>query len=116
MRPVAGCPAPWLVLFLVAGFLAGARDHDPLGLHRDRHRAVAGPVLGVDRIVLDRRVEPEPVALVAVVEGALERLLLAPAAAASTAPATPAALRLVVAVAVLVGLGLVGIGLVVLVG
>ena len=36
-------------------------------------RPVAGPVLGVDRVVDDRRVEPQPVALLAVVEGALER-------------------------------------------
>src|SRR5215217_4669282 len=87
MRPVAGCPAPWLVLFLVAGFLAGARDHDPIGLDRDRHRAVAGPVLGVHRIVLDRGVQPQAVALLAVVERPLELA----AAAAGTAPATASA-------------------------
>ena len=37
-------------------------------------------MLGVDGVVLDRGVEPEAVALLAVVEGALERLLLAPGA------------------------------------
>ena len=36
-------------------------------------RPVAGPVLGVDGVVLDGGVEPQPVALLAVVEGALER-------------------------------------------
>ena len=44
-----------------------------------RDGTVAGPVLGVDGVVLDGGVEPQAVALVAVVEGALERLLLAAA-------------------------------------
>ena len=55
-------------------------------------------MLGVDGIVLDRGVEPEAVALVAVVEGALERLLLAAGPAPAAAPAAAAALGLVVVV------------------
>jgi carbon storage regulator len=47
---------------------------------------MARPVLGIDRIVLDCGVEPEPVALLAVVEGAFEL-----AAAAATTPPAPAA-------------------------
>src|SRR5262245_65404393 len=59
-------------------------------------------MLRVGGIVLHRGVEPQPVALLAVVEGALERLRLAGAAPAapSAAPAAAAA-RLVVAVPVL---------------
>ena len=70
--------------------LAGAADDDPVGLDGHRDRPVAGPVLGVDGVLLDRGVEPEPVALLAVVEGALERLRAAPAAAAAAAPAAAA--------------------------
>jgi hypothetical protein len=48
-------------------------------------------VLGVDGIVLDRRVEPEPVTLVlAVIEGRLERAS-APAAAPASSPAAASA-------------------------
>ncbi len=58
---------------------------------------MAGPVLGVERVVLDRRVEPEAVAVLAVVEGALERLLATAAlAAAATAATTTAGCTLVV--------------------
>ena len=77
---------------VVGGLVSPARrDHDPVGLDRDRHGPVAGPVLGVDGVVLDGGVEPQPVALLAVVEGALERLAAAarPAAPAA-APAAPA--------------------------
>ena len=52
---------------------AGAPDHDLVLLDRDLDGAVAGPVLGVDGIVRDGGVEPQPVALLAVVERALER-------------------------------------------
>ena len=80
------------------------RDHDPLRLDDDGHRAVAGPVLGIDGVVLHRGVEPEPVALVAVVEGSLERArALAPAAPAAASAATLARL---VAVALVVGVAL----------
>ena len=57
-------------------------------------------MLGVDRVVLDRRVEPEAVAvLLAVVEGRLQRAFLRPAAA-SAAAAPAAALAGFVAVGV----------------
>src|SRR2546430_9697544 len=78
--------------------VAGAADDDLVLLDRHLDRPVAGPVLGVDGVVLHGRVQPQAVALLAVVEGALE---LAPAAtAAAPAPATPptASLRLVLAV------------------
>src|SRR5207237_5561790 len=73
--------------------LAGAADDDLVLLDRDGHGAVARPVLGIHRIVLHGRVEPQAVALVAVVEGPLERLALAPPAAAAPAAAPAAALR-----------------------
>src|SRR6188472_422494 len=90
-------PTTLLVLVLV-----GPADDDPLRLHRHGHRPVTGPVLGVDRVVLDGGVEPQPVALLAVVEGALQGAGAAPAAAPSAAPAAAAA-RLVV-VRLLLGL------------
>src|SRR5689334_6863045 len=58
-------------------------------------------MLGVGRVVLDRRVEPDAVALlVALVEGRLER----PAAAAAT-PSAPAATAPATAGAVVAGFG-----------
>src|SRR5262249_22623087 len=70
---------------LAAAGLAGAADDDLVGLDADGDLAFAGPVLGVDGVVLDRGVEPEAVALVfAMVEGRLD--LFAPAATAA-APA-----------------------------
>src|SRR5918997_642037 len=98
---VPGGPPLILVLVVPVAVLARAADDDALGLDGHDHRAVARPVLGVDGVVLDGGVEPEAVALVAVVEGALERLRLA-APAAAAAPAAPAALRLVLVVGVLV--------------
>src|SRR5215207_10755256 len=98
-------PRKWrsVVVFVVAGVLAGAADHDAVGLDGHRDRAVARPVLGVGRVVLHGRVEPEPVALLAVVERPLERLRLAGAAAATAATApTPPPARFVVAVPVAV--------------
>src|SRR4051794_5177597 len=68
-----------------------APDHDLVLLDRDLHRPVAGPVLGVDRVVLDGGVEPEPVALLAMVEGALERLAGAAPGAGAAATAGAAA-------------------------
>jgi hypothetical protein len=41
---------------LVVG--AGAADHYTILFDRDLHRAVACPMLGVDRVILDRRVKP----------------------------------------------------------
>ena len=75
---------------------ARAADDDAVLLDGDLDGPMAGPVLGVDRVVLDRRVEPQAVALLAVVEGALERARCrrrarsehpAPATAAATARA-----------------------------
>src|SRR4051794_23928256 len=80
----------------------GTADHDLVLLDRDLHRTVAGPVLGVDRVILDRGVEPQAVALFPVVERALERLGGAAAAAAPAGAATAGlGVRLLVA-----GLGL----------
>src|SRR4051812_40467457 len=71
---------------------------------------MAGPVLGIDRVVLDGWVQPQPVALLAVVEGALQRTGSGRRArpehsAPSTTAATPGAWagRLLV---VVLGLGL----------
>src|SRR4051812_16798461 len=83
-----------------------APDHDLVLLDRDLHRPVARPVLGVDRVVLDRGIEPEPVALLAMVEGALERLAgAAPGAAAAAAAGAPAGRRRLVAALFALGLG-----------
>ena len=71
-RPPHRGPQP-LILVVVRVLAAGAADHDLVLLDRDLDRPVAGPVLGVDRVVLDGRVEPQAVALIAVVEGRLER-------------------------------------------
>src|SRR5688572_29420817 len=63
---------------------------------------MAGPVLGVDRVLLDRRVEPEAVAVVAVVERPLEglaaALAAAPSAASAAAPGTVLAVALTLGV------------------
>ena len=90
-------PAEPLLLLVVA---VDAADDDPVLLDGDLDRPVARPVLGVDRVVLDRGVEPEPEALLAVVEGALERRgLRAPARRASATAAAAAAGRAVLLVA-----------------
>ena len=66
---------------------------------RTRDLALAGPVLGVDGVVLDRGVEPEAVAVgLAVVEGRLE-LFAAAAPAAAAATAAPRAAGALAAVA-----------------
>ena len=66
-------------------------QHNPLRLNRHPQRLLPRPMLGVGRVVLDRRVEPDPVALlVALVEGRLQRP--APAAAATTPAASPSSL------------------------
>src|SRR4051794_20711359 len=88
--------------------VARPADDDAVRLDRDLDGAVAGPVLGVDGVVLDGGVEPQPVALLPVVEGALEPGGAAPrpttAAAAAAAPGL--ASRLVVGGLLVVGLGL----------
>src|ERR1700733_13364176 len=72
--------------------LGRAADDDAVPLDGDLDGAVAGPVLCVDRVVLDRRVEPQAVALLAVIEGSLERARVAGSRARSEHPAssTPA--------------------------
>src|SRR5687768_13342735 len=96
---------------LVVVARARAADHDLVLLDRDLDGPVAGPVLRVDGVVRDRGVEPEAVALLAVVERRLDRAVAvgAPRAPAA-ARAPPTRLRLVVvvrlAVAVLRGPGL----------
>ena len=57
----------------VAVAATGAADDDLVLLDRDLDGPVARPVLRVGRVVLDGGVEPQPVALLAVVEGPLER-------------------------------------------
>ena len=73
------------VVAVVGVVVAGAADHDLILLDRHLDRPVAGPVLGVDRVVLDGGVEPQPVALLAVVERRFERLRLAAGAPAPAA-------------------------------
>src|SRR5207244_6428716 len=53
--------------------VAEAADDDAVlrDLHLDG--AMSGPVLGVDGVVLDGRIQPQPVALLAVIEGPLQR-------------------------------------------
>src|SRR3954451_23778829 len=82
----------------VVAVLLGAApaDHDLVLLDRDLDWPVAGPVLGVDRIVLDGGVEPQAVALLAVVERALQRTgRCGPAARAPAAPARGALGRVI---------------------
>src|SRR5215203_5547615 len=81
-----------VVVVLVA---AGAADDDLILLDRHLDGAVAGPVLGVDGVVLHGGVEPQAVALLAVVEGRLERARAALARAAA-APGAAARLGLLV--------------------
>src|SRR5664280_1528541 len=74
---------------------AAAADDDAVLFHRDLDRPVAGPVLGIDRVVLDGWVQPQPVALLAVIERALQRAGAAGARAGpehlASAPSTAAA-------------------------
>jgi hypothetical protein len=59
---------------IVGLFGAGAPDDDLVFLDRDLDGTVPRPVLGVDGVVLDGGVEPQSVALLAVIEGRLERV------------------------------------------
>jgi hypothetical protein len=87
--------------------LVGPADDDLVGLDDHGDRPVPGPVLGVDGVVLHGGVEPQSVALLAVVEGSLERLAGragdagagATAAAATTAATSPRALVAVLVLA-----------------
>src|SRR3954453_5496033 len=60
------------VLVVVAGVLADTADDDLVRFDRHLDLAVSGPVLGVHGVVGDGRVEPQAVALLAVVERALQ--------------------------------------------
>src|SRR4051794_9841339 len=94
-------PSSAVVVLVTA---AGPLDHDLVLLDRDLDGAVPGPVLGVDRVVLDGRIEPQAVALLAVVERALERsgaLARAAAAARATAGGGLLLLRILVGVVLL---------------
>src|SRR4051812_24090667 len=82
-------------LIFAVFFRSGAADHDLVLLDRDLDRAVARPVLGIDRIVLDRGIEPQAVALFAVIERALERTGRCGATARTPAAAPRGALGLV---------------------
>src|SRR5206468_6003576 len=73
----------------LGGPIDGPPDHDLVLFDRDLDRPVPGPMLGVDPIVDDGRIEPQPVALLAVVEGPLEWSTRASPASASTTPAAP---------------------------
>src|SRR3954469_2502610 len=93
---------------VVVAVRARAADDDLVGLERHDDLALARPVLGVDGVVGDGGVEPQAVALLAVVEGPLEARLAGRAAArAAAAAAAPApALGPLAVVALVVGLGL----------
>ncbi len=95
--PSAPTAEPRPIVVVVGVRLAGAADHDLILLDRHLDGPVAGPVLGVDGIVLDGGIEPQSVALLAVVEGRLQRAggAAAAAASASAAAAATAAGRLV---------------------
>src|SRR5215204_6809019 len=89
-RRVERCgKAHWAGSVVVVLVAAGAADHDLVLLDRDLDGPVAGPVLGVDGVVLDGGVEPQAVAFLAVVERALERPGGALAAAASPSGSSP---------------------------
>src|SRR5580704_13369807 len=73
-RP-AGTPAARVGALGVAA--ASAADDDPILLDLDLDRTMPGPVLGVDRVLLDGGVQPQAVALLAVIECPLERARVA---------------------------------------
>src|SRR5690349_11118345 len=103
-QAIARCRAA--SVFVVVLATAGATDHDLVLLDRDLDRAVARPVLGVDRIVLHGGVEPQAVALLAVVEGALQRARRgAPARAAAAGAASALGLLVLLLVGGLLLLG-----------
>src|SRR4051794_8992312 len=83
---------------------ARATDDDLVLLDRHLDRAMARPVLRVHRVVLDRGVEPQAVALLAVIERALQRRAGLAAARAAGAAARGLG-RVLVRGAVLLGRG-----------
>src|SRR5205085_10047357 len=66
--------------------VAEAADDDAVLLDLHLDGSVSGPVLGVDGVVLDGRIQPQPVALLTVIEGPLQRpgTACGPPAASST--------------------------------
>src|ERR1700733_3891275 len=78
------------VALVVAG-AAGAADNYAVLLDLDLHGPVPGPVLGVDGVLLDGWVQPQAVALLAVVEGTLEWAGVAPGGARAATPAAAGA-------------------------
>src|SRR4051794_15874175 len=99
------------VVFVVVA-ATGAADHDLVLFDRDLDGAVTRPVLGVHGVVLHGRVEPQPVALLAVVERRLQgtgRAGAARGAAPAAARPAPAAARAARARGRLVLLGLAGV-------
>src|SRR6185312_1824763 len=107
----------WLLVLVgvVVGWGACAADDDLVGLDPHGDVAFAGPVLGVDGIVLDRGIEPEAVAvLFAVIEGRLDLFAATASSTAATATATAWAagavpLGVLVAVTLVLGVGLLGL-------
>ena len=95
-REGAGTLGAVLVVVLAG---PGPADHDLVLLDRDLDGAMPGPVLCVDGVVLDRGVEPQSVALLAVVERRLQRLGRSAATTAATAASAARALGRLVIVA-----------------
>src|SRR5579875_2629551 len=97
----AGARSGWRPSVLVlAAVLARPADDDLILLDRHLDRAVAGPILRVDGIVLDRRVKPKAVALLPVVEGGLKHAGWASATPAPTTASAPAALLALLGIAI----------------
>src|SRR5215208_230833 len=84
----------WRSVVVIAGVLAGATDDDLVLLDRHLDGPMTGPVLCVDRAVGDLRIEPEAVALLAVVERPLVGRLAPGRAGAPAAPAAAPATAL----------------------
>src|SRR5579875_3256364 len=102
----AGARSGWRPSVLVlAAVLARPADDDLILLDRHLDRAVAGPILRVDGIVLDRRVKPKAVALLPVVEGGLKHAGWASATPAPTTASPPAPAALLALLGIAIGPG-----------
>src|SRR5215211_742969 len=87
------------------GRASDALDDYPVGLDRHLDLAMPGPVLGVHRIVLHGRIEPQAVALLlAVVEAGLQRGAWALPAATATSPSPATGFRILPRLLFLFGL------------
>ena len=85
---------------LASGSGPGRPNHDLIGVDPNRDLPLAGPVLGIDGVVLHGGVEPEAVAVgLAVIESRLKVFAAstAPATAATTTPFRPIATSLAAA-------------------